>query len=157
MCRLRCCSLRLCTGHLIGFIVETYCTILSWIIWCIPVCIIEWIISILPPLGITFNGPNPWDPKLLNPKRFYASVAWGTLGLYKSLSNDWVQVDDLAGMFFRFTTSPFIKKYGQWVYPFKFLHRWFDLNAPELAAEQIAKSYTVGKVQFPFSDCTNAE
>ncbi|MBU6310605.1 cyclopropane fatty acyl phospholipid synthase [Patescibacteria group bacterium] len=63
--------------------------------------------TIVAPLGITFNGPNPWDPHV-HDQRVYERILGGwSLAAGESYMDGWWDVDDLPGLFERLTRHRF--------------------------------------------------
>lgn len=49
-------------------------------------------------IGITIDGPNPWDPKVSDPRFYDRVLGEGSLGLGESYMDGWWEVGDLLEM-----------------------------------------------------------
>lgn len=63
------------------------------------------LIPLLAQVGVTVDGPNPWDPQVHNPKLWERLFAEGTLGLGEAYMDGWWDCDDLAEFFSRMTSA----------------------------------------------------
>ena len=59
------------------------------------------ITALLAKLGVEVNGPNPWDPQILNSNFWNRLLAQGTLGLGEAYMDGWWECGDLAEFFNR--------------------------------------------------------
>lgn len=76
--------------------------------------------------GITINGPEPTDIKVLNPEKFYVhALAYFDLGVFESYLNEECTVEDLAGLYGKFINS---KNYGYFSHPMQFVSGKLNLQ-----------------------------
>ena len=61
------------------------------------------ITSILERVGVTVDGPNPWDPQIRDPRLWNRILLRGTLGLGEAYMDGWWDCEDLAEFFNRAT------------------------------------------------------
>jgi cyclopropane-fatty-acyl-phospholipid synthase len=61
--------------------------------------------SLLGPLDIAIDGPNPWDPQVRNPDLFNRILAQGSLGLGESYMDGWWDCAELDEFFNRVVGS----------------------------------------------------
>src|SRR5690554_5538625 len=59
------------------------------------------LVPLLEQVGVTVNGPNPWDPQIHNPQFWNRLLAQGTLGLGEAYMDGWWDAEDLAEFFNR--------------------------------------------------------
>jgi cyclopropane-fatty-acyl-phospholipid synthase len=59
------------------------------------------IAAMLEESGVVINGPNPWDPQILNDNLWNRVFAQGALGLGEAYMDGWWECDDLAEFFNR--------------------------------------------------------
>jgi len=61
----------------------------------------QWVQEIIKPTGITINGSNPWDIRIIN-SNFYSRIKkQGSLGLGESYMDGWWECDKLDEFFYR--------------------------------------------------------
>ena len=63
--------------------------------------------ALVAPLGITFNGPNPWDPHVHDARAYKRILGGWSLALGESYMDGWWDVDDMPGLFERLTRHQF--------------------------------------------------
>jgi cyclopropane-fatty-acyl-phospholipid synthase len=61
----------------------------------------KWAKKLIEPTGITINGTNPWDIKIINSKFYERVKAQGSLGLGESYMDDWWDCNKLDDFFYR--------------------------------------------------------
>ncbi|MEX1180106.1 MAG: cyclopropane fatty acyl phospholipid synthase [Cucumibacter sp.] len=59
------------------------------------------IVAMLKDVGVTINGPDPWDPQILNDNVWNRVFAQGSLGLGEAYMDGWWECGDLAEFFAR--------------------------------------------------------
>jgi cyclopropane-fatty-acyl-phospholipid synthase len=96
--------------------------------------------------NIAFNGHNPWDIKVYNPKLYERMMTEGSIGFGEAFMDGWWDCDQLDGMFHRLCT-------GKSVYKVKFypqaiknrLWAYFtNRQSKTLAAAAIKQHYDLG-------------
>ena len=59
------------------------------------------ITPLLDSVGVTINGPNPWDPQIKNKDTWTRLYAQGSLGFGEAYMDGWWECEDLAELFNR--------------------------------------------------------
>ncbi|MFA6348360.1 MAG: cyclopropane fatty acyl phospholipid synthase [Candidatus Paceibacterota bacterium] len=65
----------------------------------------QWVESLIKPAGITLNGENNFDIKVLNPDLYKRIQTQGTLGLGESYMDGWWECDRLDEFFYKLLSS----------------------------------------------------
>ena len=72
----------------------------------------EWVNRVLEPTGIVLDGPNPWDPKVLNSALYNRGKAEGSLGLGEAYMDGWWECESLDDFFHRLLSTDIYSRIG---------------------------------------------
>ena len=72
----------------------------------------KWVEEVIKPAGITINGPNPWDIKVINPNLYNRVRMQGSLGLGEAYMDGWWECDRLDEFFYRLLSSDITSRMG---------------------------------------------
>ncbi len=72
----------------------------------------EWVNRVLEPTGIVLDGPNPWDPKVLNSALYNRVKAEGSLGLGEAYMDGWWECESLDDFFHRLLSTDIYSRIG---------------------------------------------
>ena len=110
----------------------------------------KWVEKVIEPTGISINGSNPWDIKIINPN-FYSRVrAQGSLGLGESYMNGWWECEKLDEFFYRLLSCDIYSRAGISIpILLDFIKaRLFNLQAIKRAFQVGEKHYDIGNDLF---------
>lgn len=106
----------------------------------------QWVQEILEPAGITINGSNPWDIRVVKPKFYNRVKTQGPLGLGESYMDGWWRCDRLDEFFYRLLSCDITSRIGlSWPVLLGFIRaKLFNLQAVKRAFQVGKKHYDIG-------------
>lgn len=98
--------------------------------------------KILQESGINLNGPNPWDPKIHNPKTIERILSEGSLGMGESYMDGWWDCEEIDTLVYKIIKS----KINFSIMNFSFL--FSIIKAKLLNLQNLKRASKVGKVHY---------
>ncbi|HEV7275168.1 MAG TPA: cyclopropane fatty acyl phospholipid synthase [Devosiaceae bacterium] len=109
------------------------------------------LVPLLEQVGVTVNGPNPWDPQIHNPQLWNRLLAQGTLGLGEAYMDGWWDAEDLAEFFSRVLSGHLERAFKPTA---NFI--WQVMQARFLNMQTVARSQRVAKMHYNQTDAYKA-
>lgn len=93
--------------------------------------------------GIQLNGPNPWDPQIVNPNTYWRIYQDGILGVGESYMDGWWHCEQVDELVSRVVSAQVDQKLtGKWI----FLKHWLMARLINLQSEK--RAYQVGEQHY---------
>jgi cyclopropane-fatty-acyl-phospholipid synthase len=110
----------------------------------------QWVSELLEYVGVTINGTDPWDIKVINPQLYDRVRAQGSLGLGEAYMDGWWECKELDQFFYRILTGKLEERVGlslPLIIGF-FKSNLFNLQSLKRAYEVGEKHYDIGNDLF---------
>lgn len=102
-----------------------------------------WMSQQLAKVGITVNGPNPWDPQIHNPALWKRILRQGSLGLGEAYVDGWWDCEQVDEFISRAISARLDEKItGRW----RMFHHW--LAATLINRQSEKRAYQVGEQHY---------
>lgn len=110
----------------------------------------KWANKVLETTGVVLDGPNPWDPKIINQGVYDRVKSQGSLGLGESYMDGWWTCEKMDELFYRLLSVDIFKRLGLSLpLVLSFLKaRLFNLQAIKRAFQVGEKHYDLGNDLF---------
>jgi cyclopropane-fatty-acyl-phospholipid synthase len=110
----------------------------------------KWANQVLETTGVVLDGPNSWDPQIINQKVYDRVKSQGSLGLGEAYMDGWWDCEKMDEMFYRLLSVDIYKKLGlSMPLILSFLKaKLFNLQAIKRAFQVGEKHYDLGNDLF---------